>query len=186
MLRVVVFGVACELDEEDDERFRVRDHFSLMGQKLWNELKVAVFKACILITRAKPEMSFSVYQPPRYERWWQAQRRRRKKPVHIGFTEFADLSDGRRVIVRSDRGFGWNRKRSQSPFHSRMTRESFADEIRDYFVQYEEERPTPPEWIVEHLDSSYGTEIDPLSVYAAMRVPLRVEFGPRIQQFLPQ
>lgn len=88
------------------------------------------------------------------------------------------------VIVRSDRGFSQSWKHSPGPFHN-QTAESFADSIRYWFVQYEEDRPTRPEWFAERLQRLYGIEIDLASVYDAMRVPLRVEFGPRLLEQLP-
>ena len=71
------------------------------------------------------------------------------------------------------------------PFHG-LTTESFADEIRDWFVQGEEDDPTSPKWIVERLQRLYSIEIDPVSVYDALRVSLQVEFGPRLLEQLPQ
>ena len=50
----------------------------------------------------------------------------------------------------------------------------------------EEDEPTPPEWFVERFQRLYGIEIDPASVQAAQRVPLRVELGPRLLQLLPR
>ena len=108
----------------------------------------------------------------------------RKKRTAFSAIEFAELSDGRRVDVRSDRGFSMSWKHSPGPFHN-QTAESFEDETRRWFMEYEEDEPTPPEWIVERFQRLYGIEIDPASVQAARRVPLRVEFGPRLLEQLP-
>lgn len=125
---------------------------------------------------------------PQHGRWWHARRRRRKKHYAVSLTEFADLSDGRRVIVRSDRGFSESWKHSPGPFHGHSTPQSYADYIRDWFKNTEE---CPccefsPEWVIERLQRLYGLEIDPASIRAARQVPLQVELGPHLLEQLPQ
>ena len=106
--------------------------------------------------------------------------------MSVEFSEFADLSDGRRVTVRSDRGFSWGWNHSRGPWYGR-TGASFTEEVRDYFeAEAEECCPITPEWVVERLQRLYGVEIDPASVDAALRLPLRVEFGPRLLEQLPK
>ena len=81
--------------------------------------------------------------------------------------------------------------------HLRLTRQeaqaaieagaSFTEEVRDYFeAEAEECCPITPEWVVERLQRLYGVEIDPASVDAALRLPLQVEFGPRLLEQLPK
>jgi len=59
-----------------------------------------------------------------------------------------------------------------------------ADHVRDYFAQVEEDRPCSPEWVVEIVALLYEIEVDPASVQAALQMPRRVEFGPRLLQQL--
>ena len=183
MLSIAFFGVTCEVQTEEEENlfsFSV-DHFSMTRQ----EAEATGLVAPEENSTQTEGLSWSSSWSPDQESWWQKRQRRRKKRSVVSFTEFVELSDGRRVIVRSDRGFSESWKHSPGPFHG-DTQESFADDIRYCFVQYEEDRPTPPEWIIERLRRLYGTEIDAVSVYDAMRAPLRVELGPRLLQLLPQ
>ena len=182
MLSIAFFGVTCELETEEEERLfsNTVDHFSVTRQEAEAMGWVTPEKSS---TQAEGR-SWSIWSPDQ-ESWWQKRHRRRKKRTVVKFTEFADLSDGKRVNVRSDRGFSQSWKHSPKPFHN-QTAESFADDIRYWFVQYEEDRPTRPEWIAERLQRLYGIEIDLASVYDAMRVPLRVELGPRLLKLLPQ
>ena len=186
MLSIAFFGVVCEVltEEEDYLRSVSVDHFSMT----WQEAEAADLVTPEDNTQTKG-LSWSIrslYQPPKH-----VVHRRRKRPRHrrkrtaFSATEFAELSDGRRVDVRSDRGFGWSWKHSPGPFHN-QTVESFTDETRHWFMEYEEDEPTPPEWFVERFQRLYGIEIDPASVQAARRVPLRVELGPRLLQLQPQ
>ena len=125
----------------------------------------------------------TVDQASGYQRRWMAHRQRRRKGVSLSYTEFADLSDGRRVVLRNDRGSGWSWRHSPGPWHGK-TRQSVADDVRDYFAQVEEDRPCSPEWVVEVIALLYEIEVDPASVQAALRVSRRVEFGPRLLQQL--
>jgi hypothetical protein len=59
-------------------------------------------------------------------------------------------------------------------------------EVREYFMQLEGCCSPQPEWIVERLRRLYGIEVDPVSAHAALRVPPRIEFGPRLLRELPQ
>ena len=188
MLSIVAFGITCELGDEGDGQVSI-DHFTMT----WQEAEVADLTAPEETPRAERprrmfEQTHSLFRPdslPRHIRWKQKRQRYRKKRTAVSIIEFADLSDGRRVNVRSDRGFSWSWKHSPGPFHNR-TAESFTDELRRWFVQYEEDEPTPPEWIVKRFQRLYSIEVNPASVYDAMRAPLRVELGPRLLQLLPQ
>lgn len=205
MLSIAFFGVTCEVLTKDEEYSKVsRDHFSMT----WQEAEASGLNPPALNTHserprretqwvATSELFAPLDQLPRHMRrrcrwyrwqyrwhWWLAQGRRKKRTA-LRLTEFAELSDGRRITVRSDRGFSWSWKHSPSAFH-RKTQESFTDNIRNLLAQYEEDRPTRPEWIAERLQRLYGIEIGLASVYDAMRAPLRVEFGPRLLEQLPQ
>ena len=58
--------------------------------------------------------------------------------------------------------------------------------MRDNFRQYEEDRPTAPEWVSERLRRLYGVDVDLASVEAALRAPRQVELGPRLLEALPE
>ena len=54
-------------------------------------------------------------QTPGFQRRWMEYRERRSDSVSLSVTEFADLSDGRRVILRNDRGYGWGWETPRAP-----------------------------------------------------------------------
>ena len=88
-------------------------------------------------------------------RRWEKYRERRRKHVGVSFTEFADLSDGRRAILRSDRGLNWGWRHSPGPWYG-TTRESLTDEIRGYLAAEEEDCcPISPESVVELVQRYY-------------------------------
>jgi hypothetical protein len=112
------------------------------------------------------------------------ERSRRRDGADVSFTEFADLSDGRRVILRSDRGFSWSSRHTPGPWHGR-TRESMTDEIRDYLAYEEAECClVTPDSVTELVQRYYDIDVDPASVEAALNLPRRVEFGARILEKL--
>ena len=121
---------------------------------------------------------------PVYQHRSMTKRERRRESGSLSVTEFADLSDGRRVILRNDRGYGWIWGDSPGPWPG-VTRQSLVESIRYYVVQLEEDRPSSPEWVVEFVACLYDIEIDLASVQAALRASYHVEFGPRLSQQLP-
>lgn len=188
---VVVFGATCELSDgaPDLPAFDC-------------DLPVLMPRVLIPPTPTKPEtldpntavrpprrwldrrlVHTTVDQAPGYQRRSMAYRQRRRMGVSLSYTEFADLSDGTRVIIRNDRGTSWSWRHSPNPWHG-MTRQSLADDVRDYFAQVEEDRPCSPEWVVELVALLYEIEVDPASVQAALQMPRQVEFGPRLLQQL--
>ena len=102
--------------------------------------------------------------------------RRRRNDVSIGFVEFLELSDGSRYVVRSDRGLN-------TRLHNHMY-EDFAHAVRECFRQYEQDRPTAPEWVSELLRRLHGIDVDEASIETALSNPYRVELGPRLEQAL--
>ncbi len=125
------------------------------------------------------------------------------KPFALNFslTEFADLSDGQRVTLSDDRGFGstlhaveWNPETGEvrdASWHEGSelealvsdqwrftTRESLTQEVIGYFDRDDDQEWY--RWVVERLGSQ-GFEVDPASVEAA---PYRVEFGSRVLEEL--
>lgn len=96
-------------------------------------------------------------------------------------TEFADLSDGRRVILKDDRGWtDWARESQESPWKIASGREMTRSTILT--LDPDEDDWEWLEWVVERL-LQLGFEVDPISVHAA---PYRVEFGPLLQHELRQ
>ena len=100
--------------------------------------------------------------------------------------EFADLSDGRRVILKDDRG--WSLLPNHYPHYPRYLDSSWkfasgrklAEEAILVLDHDDNERWI--EWVVERL-RFLGIDVDPASVHAA---PFQVEFGPRVQHELRQ
>lgn len=124
-------------------------------------------------------------------------------PMALSFslTEFADLSDGRRVILSDDRGFGgtlhaveWDPETGEvrdASWHEGSelealvsdqwqftTRESLTQSVIGYFDRDDDQEWY--RWVAERL-GSLGFEVDPASVEAA---PYRVEFGSRVLEEL--
>ena len=114
--------------------------------------------------------------------------------LHFKLTEFADLSDGRRVVFRDERGFSqslravdWNPEtgeardaswRPGSELESLVsdpwrfeTRESLTESVIGALEPDDDQEWY--EWVVERL-RTLGAEVDPRSVEGA---PYRVEFG---------
>ncbi len=118
--------------------------------------------------------------PRWFQRLWAVCQRRRRR-ISLDFIEFADLSDGRRVVVRDDRGTGWSCKRREDPWRN-TSAEQEADYMRDAIEQFEEDRPCSPEWVVEQIRDRYGIEVDLMSVEVALTKPRRIEVGERLRQ----
>ena len=180
MLSITAFGVTCEISD-DDHVSVVQDHLRLPRQEAEALLEAERSKFKERLRAAKP--GSLVHGPAPAD----ASRRRRasRSRASVDFDEFADLSDGRRVTVRSDRGWSWSCNHSLGAWY-RQTRTRFTKEVRDYFDAEAEECCTiTPEWVVERLQRLYGVEIDPASVDAALQLPLQVEFGPRLHEQLP-
>ena len=201
MLSVVVFGAVCELPDEDPYgRVAPTVYFNPPPTPHRAEAPdetAAPDRAVALTRRRRSRGRFTtVDRAPRWQRRLEAPRQRRQRRMQAGvsFTEFADLSDGRRVVMRNDRGFGWRRhvvSQSNRRFSSSrrdlpdpwdgVTRESLASEVRDYLLAEEEDCcPISPESVVENLQRRYDLEVDAASVRAALQLPRRIEFGTRL------
>ena len=121
---------------------------------------------------------------PRWQRRQEQHRERQRKQAGVGFTEFAELSDGRRAILRSDRGLNWSSSHGLDPWHGK-TREGLTEEIRGYLAAEEEDCcPITPESVVELVQRYYDIALDASSIEAALKLPRRVEFGPRVLEEL--
>lgn len=121
--------------------------------------------------------------------------------LHFSLTEFADLSDGRRVTIRDDRGFSgslhavnWDPDTGEvkeASWHPGSRLESLVSDpwrfetrkslTRDVIAALDPDDDQEwYEWVVERL-GSFGIEVDPASVEAAT---YRVEFGSRVLEEL--
>lgn len=85
--------------------------------------------------------------------------------IEFQVSEFADIADGRRIMLRDDRG--WNATLTHD-WWQRATREYLAEETKKVFARGEHED------IRDRLES-LGIAVDPESLPSA---PYVVEFGP--------
>lgn len=174
-VNLLAFGVTCEIDDYVPV---VQDHLRLPPQETQALLEAERLKFKERLRSARPGDVVHGPAPA-------ARRLPSRNRMSVDFVEFADLSDGRRVTVRSDRGFNLAWNHAPGPF-PRQTQEGFTQEVRDYFeAEAEDCCPIEPEWVVERLRRLYGVEVDPVSVEAALRLPLAVEFGPRLREQFP-
>lgn len=92
--------------------------------------------------------------------------------------EFAELSDGRRFVLKDDRRWDfWPVPRPESSWRLANGRELARQTIMMLDPRHHDEWE---DWVVERL-RLLGADVDPASVHAA---PFRVEFGPRVQHEL--
>lgn len=188
MLSVAALGVTCELHDRSTSSQIVHDHFTLTSQEA---------EAVGHESPSKHDFArwsdggplFAYSSRPSKIGWFRKRgetyRKRRRTDISLSFVEFAELSDGRRVTIRNDRSFGWSLKRKADAWYG-TTRESLAGQVSGSLRQYEEDRPTAPEWVSERLRRLYGIDVDLASVEAALRAPRRVELGPRLLEALPE
>lgn len=94
--------------------------------------------------------------------------------------EFADLSDGRRVILKDDRG--WSHWPTNSPDSNWKVATGHELTIEAIVMLDPGDDDLWMEWVIERL-RFFGVAVDPVSVRAA---PFHVEFGPRVQHELRQ
>ncbi|WP_420618188.1 hypothetical protein [Candidatus Poriferisocius sp.] len=100
--------------------------------------------------------------------------------THFYVEEFADLTDGRRVILRDDRGWSsWPVNSPNSQWKTAIGRELTKMTI---LVLDPNDNENWMEWVIERLHF-LGIAVDPISVHAA---PFQVEFGPRVRNELRQ
>ena len=186
MLSVVLFGVVCELDD-DDPYAPVLLYEPAPPGRIDSPDDVAATAPDTAPTgqRFRGQFGYAGLESiPRRQRRREQERERRRKQAGVGFTEFAELSDGRRAILRSDRGLNWSSSHGLNPWHGE-TRESLTGEIRGYLAAEEEDCcPTKPESVIELIQRRYDIEVDPESVEAALKLPRRVEFGARVLEEL--
>ena len=97
--------------------------------------------------------------------------------------EFADLSDGRRVILKDDRG--WSLRPNRYPRYPDSSWKFTSGRLlakEAILVLDPDDNERWIEWVVERL-RFLGIDVDPASVHAA---PFKVEFGPRVRRELRQ
>ena len=176
MLNILAFGVTCEIDDGDFIPV-IEDQLRLTRQEAEAVLEAEQGRFRASLPSDSIGYAWTV-DPSR-------RRERKHKSMSVDFVEFAELSDGERVTVRSDRGLNWFWNHSLGAWYGR-TQASFTKEVRDYFeAEAEDCCPITPEWVVERLKRLHGAEINPASVDAALHLPLKVEFGPRLLEQLP-
>lgn len=102
---------------------------------------------------------------------------------HFYLEEYADLSDGRRVILGDDRGWSsWPMNGFDSRWKTAVGRALSRDTIWVLGPDDVDTNDIWERWVIEGL-RIFGVEVDPGSVHAA---PFHVEFGPRVQHELQQ
>ena len=181
-ISLLAFGVTCET-RGDDYVSVVQDQLRLPQEEAHALLEAERLKFEERLRSAEP--GAVMYGPAPAVHSGPLRGNRSRKRMSVDFVEFADLSDGRRVTVRSDRGWTWGWNHSFGPWAGK-TRASFTKEVRDYFeAEAEECCPITVEWVVERLQRLHAVEVDPASVDAALQLPLEVEFGPRLREQLP-
>jgi len=99
---------------------------------------------------------------------------------HLHAVEFAELSDGRRVVLRDDRGWcHWPPNTATSRWRIANGREIVKMAI---LILDPDDNDDWERWVAEQLRMA-GIDVDAASVHAA---PYRVELGPRLQHELRQ
>lgn len=96
--------------------------------------------------------------------------------------EFANLSDGRRILLRDDRGwYGWPANAPDSSWKTASGIELTSAILR--VLEPDEEEWAADKWIQWIIQRMrfFGIVVDPASVHAA---PLHVDFGPLLKQEL--
>ncbi len=120
-------------------------------------------------------------------RRWSVGRRRSPRSMSrsraIKFIEFVELSDGSRLILRSDRGLSWSASHARSPWYG-ITREGISDEVREHFLQLERDRPLTPAEVVGQIRDLHGIEADAGSVREAVARERVIELGSTIEEAL--
>ncbi len=170
MLRVTAVGVCCELGEHVTARWRVCRYIPIPTMK-YSLTNPSLSR--LLFGRLVRAIRLSQYRRPLFVTYGMVRNRR----LNINFKEFADLSDGRRVTVRSDYGTGWSWH--EYPF---SYEQPLIKEIEIFFKQYEQDEPTTPEDVVERIRSRHGIDVDRDSVAHAQRAPLLIELSPRFRE----
>lgn len=181
-LSIVRFGAVCEIDDDRhadpslDSSSLLRDHEEGADEVKPRSIVLGgrSSKRFLLKRRGHATPGHAILRPGR--RHQRTRRNRRKGQVHVRYSEFVDLSDGRTLPLRNDRG---------GNFLQTDSGESILDYVRDYLDQIENGCcPTRPQWVVERLRRIHGLEIDSSSVNDALQKPRRIELGSRLAQHL--
>lgn len=203
MLNVVVFGAICEVDNPakrvtyrvDPIRYAEWLHRSVKEKSLGGDESAITepednvgrnkrrFWKPYHVSCEKPHLWRSKLRHARtiLERasWHKA--RGQVCKIDIMLTEFANLSDGTRVVLRNDRGFTLDMSEMDHSKWPGHTPENLVEHVHMILLpvdrEYYSERYYSPEEIVGRVRCLHGIEIDPESVRAATPPPLIVEFG---------
>ncbi|MDE0065509.1 MAG: hypothetical protein OXN44_01415 [Acidimicrobiaceae bacterium] len=179
MLEVVSLAAVCEIEDlrEDPRKPTVDGSDQVFAQENQSakQFEIGSLKATP-ITVASPL--------PSKQKTAQRQRLLESGTPIFFIEEFAKLDNGRRILLRDDRGWsGWPINAAGSSWKVasgvELTRAAFRvlepDEeewIADKWI----------EWVIQRLHF-FGVDVDPASVHAA---PMVVDFGPRLIQELRQ
>ena len=98
--------------------------------------------------------------------------------IHVELSEFAVLDDGRRLLIRNDRGLGLGPNRFD--IWRRWSRDRLTRFICDYIVEDHDENPAICDWIMGRLTHSRQLVIDGGSLRAILCASPTVEFGDNI------
>ena len=183
MVGVVALGAVCELEDLDaPQRQPTLDALGYVVPRDLEAESLAQYK------RLKPgtgKGSFTtrdmLLSPILMSK--QRQRMVESGKPHFHLEEYADLSDGRRVMLKDDRGWSsWPRNGFDSKWRTAVGRALVRDAIWVLDPDEVDTNEVWEGWVIEGLRLS-GFEVDPASVHAA---PFVVEFGPRVQHELRQ
>lgn len=198
MVRIIRFGAICELSDENPfvyvpelyHELPVLSHQVLTDDLENTSTETDTNSGNLYTALSQFQRHFShqfvhttVHHAPWYRLRWMAHKWHRTNQVRLRFTEFAELSDERRAVIRNDRGTGWSSRRSKDPWRG-MTRRSLVDDVQFCLEQYEDDRPHSPGWIIEVLAYLYEIYVAPASVQPALRAPRHVELGPHLLEQL--
>lgn len=161
---VVLMGAICDLKDETFSRRFSKDEINFINHnRSARAIRTGQFFSICAPFVPEEAQSASVEHTPLLD---------------LRLTEFADIDDGTRVILKDDRGwsssFGMSRNRPQHVVTGReiATMATLVLEPDDNLLWCEE--------MLELLISS-GHRVDPVSVHSA---PFRIEFGERLQDKL--
>ena len=168
-LSVLAFGAVCQLDAAPG---KVEDHFRCRPE---TGRDLALEGYSDQQAQEGPTSWSSVARATKQHH------RRASNSICIGLVEFADLSDGRRVHIRSDRGWteGGRSNRKSRRLIRREDIEAYARQI----LQSEDDSYSAA-WLCPRLRRLYRISIEPDSVTAALRNPIRIEFSDGLRQLL--
>lgn len=104
--------------------------------------------------------------------------RRRYRQEHFNLSEFAHLDDGRRLLIRNDRGWT-NSSRQAGPGKLQLDRQQIESYART--VLRDDENAYSAPWLCARIRRLYDINIDPPSVTQAWKSSLVIEIGVKLE-----